>query len=184
MNEKKLKEDIDQTQYVAFSLGEELYSIDALLVQEIIELGPITKIPHLSEYIRGVINLRGTIIPVIDLKRRFSMPPGDYKKHTCVIITEFKNSLIGLIVDNVFDVISASDTSFLSPPEFRTTVRTDFIKGLLRMREGDTAFDGKLIIVLDIHKVLSEEEIKAAEEALPGRQTQEHNELQHKRNYL
>lgn len=176
MNEKKSKEDIDQTQYVAFSLGEELYSIDAVLVQEIIELGPITKIPHLSEYIRGVINLRGTIIPVIDLKRRFSMPPGDYQKHTCVIITEFKSSLIGLIVDNVFDVISTSDTSFLSPPEFRTTVRTDFIKGLLRIREGDTTFEGKLIIVLDIHKVLSDEEIKAVEEVLPGRQTQEHNE--------
>lgn len=155
------RHDLEQSQYVTFSLNDEIYGIDALSVQEIIELTNITRVPHLPEFMKGVINLRGTIIPVVDLKTKFNMKTGPYKKHTCIIVTEFKDSLMGLIVDDVFDVISIARSSIQPPPEFGTNIRTDFIRGLLR--SGD-----KLIIILDIDKVLSEEETGIVQGILKG----------------
>lgn len=155
------RHDLEQSQYVTFSLNDEIYGIDALSVQEIIELTNITRVPHLPEFMKGVINLRGTIIPVVDLKTKFNMKTGPYKKHTCIIVTEFKDSLMGLIVDDVFDVISIARSSIQPPPEFGTNIRTDFIRGLLR--SGD-----KLIIILDIDKVLSEEETGIVQGVLKG----------------
>ncbi len=152
---------LEQFQYVTFSLNDEVYGIDALNVQEIIELTGITRVPNLPDYMKGVINLRGTIIPVIDLKTKFNMKTGDYKKHTCIIITEFRDALMGLIVDSVFDVLSVPGASLQPTPEFVTRLRTDFIRGLLRM-------DDKLIIILDINKVLSDEETTMVQEALKG----------------
>lgn len=162
MKETTLKDQevaLEQSQYVTFSLNDEVYGINALNVQEIIELTGITRVPNLPNYIKGVINLRGTIIPVVDLKTKFNMKTGDYKKHTCIIITEFRDALMGLIVDSVFDVLSVPGASLQSPPEFVTRLRADFIRGLLRM--GDT-----LIIILDINKVLSEEETAMVQEVL------------------
>ncbi|MCX7794338.1 MAG: chemotaxis protein CheW [Thermodesulfovibrionales bacterium] len=151
--------DTDQSQYVTFSLNDEVYGIDALSVQEIVELTSITRVPHLPDFMKGVINLRGTIIPVVDLKTKFNMKTGPYKKHTCIIVTEFKDSLMGLIVDDVFDVLSVPRSSIQTTPEFGAKIRTDFIRGLLRA--GD-----KLIIILDINKVLSEEEKNIIHEAV------------------
>lgn len=162
MRNRALKDqelDLEQSQYVTFSLNDEIYGIDALSVHEIVELTNITRVPHLPDFIKGVINLRGTIIPVVDLKTKFNMKTGPYKKHTCIIVAEFKDSLMGLIVDDVFDVLSVTRFSIQPPPEFGTKIRTDFIRGLLR--SGD-----KLIIILDIDKVLSEEEAVKVEEVL------------------
>ncbi len=156
---KKQESDLDQSQYVTFSLNDEVYGIDALSVQEIIELTNITRVPHLPDFMKGVINLRGTIIPVVDLKTKFNMKTGPYKKHTCIIVTEFRDSLMGLIVDNVFDVLSLSRSSIQPPPEFGTGIKVDFIKGLIRQAD-------KLIIILDMNKVLSEEEVVMVRETL------------------
>ncbi|MEW6115424.1 MAG: chemotaxis protein CheW [Nitrospirota bacterium] len=136
-------------QYVTFCLNEELYAIEALVVQEIIELGAITKVPHLPDFFKGVINLRGTIIPVVDLKMKFAMHSGEYKKHTCVIVTEFSGGTIGLIVDAVSDVLSLANEDISDTPSFGAHITTDFMKGMSRM-------DGNLAIILDIEKVLSE----------------------------
>lgn len=92
---------IEGQQYVTFDLNDEEYAVDALKVQEIIELANITKVPHLPEFFKGVINLRGTIIPVVDMKLKFGMNGGDTQKHTCVIVTEFSGGVMGLIVDSV-----------------------------------------------------------------------------------
>lgn len=145
-------------EYVTFSLNEEEYAFDALNVREIIEFGNITKVPHLPDFFKGVINLRGTIIPVIDLKQKFRMESGNYQKHTCVIVTEFSKGVMGVIVDAVSDVMYLADESILSTPSFGTKVRTDFIKGMGKV--GDS-----LVIILDVNRVLSDEEALLATEA-------------------
>lgn len=142
---------LEGQQYVTFYLNEEEYAIDAINVQEIIELANITKVPHLPGYFKGVINLRGNIIPVVDLKLKLGMASGAYKKHTCVIVTEFSGGVMGLIVDAVSDVLHISEDAVSATPSFGTSVKTDFIKGMGRI--GD-----RLALVLDVDRVLTEEE--------------------------
>jgi purine-binding chemotaxis protein CheW len=145
-------------QHVTFSLNNEMYAIDAMHVQEIIELVNITKVPHLPEFLKGVINLRGTIIPVVDLKLKFGMTADGYKKHTCVIVTGFSGGVMGLIVDSVSDVLYIPDKSIASTPSFGTRINTDFIKGMARINDD-------LSIVLDVDKVLSEADVISLDEA-------------------
>jgi purine-binding chemotaxis protein CheW len=137
-------------EYVTFSLNDEEYAFDALNVREIIEFGNVTKVPHLPDFFKGVINLRGTIIPVVDLKQKFGMESGNYQKHTCVIVTEFSKGVMGVIVDAVSDVMYLADESISSTPSFGTKIRTDFIKGMGKV--GD-----RLVLILDVDKVLTEE---------------------------
>jgi purine-binding chemotaxis protein CheW len=150
---------IEGQQYVTFNLNDEEYAIDAINVQEIIEMANITKIPHLPEFFKGVINLRGTIIPVVDLKQKFGMRSEGYQKHTCVIITEFSAGVMGVIVDAVSDVLYLSDESISSAPSFGTKIRTDFIKGMGKV-------GNRLVIILDVDKVLTEEEALIVSEQL------------------
>jgi purine-binding chemotaxis protein CheW len=143
-------ETMDGEQYVTFELSNETYAIEALMVKEIIELAYVTRVPNLPEFFKGVINLRGTIIPVIDTKMKFDMDPDDYKRHTCVIITEFNNTLTGLIVDAVSDVLYIPRGAISVAPSFGTTIRTDFVRGVGNI-------EGKLLIILDIVRVLTPE---------------------------
>lgn len=138
-------------EYVTFSLNDEEYAFDAVNVREIIEFGSVTKVPHLPDFFKGVINLRGTIIPVVDLKQKFGMQSGNYQKHTCVIITEFSRGIMGVIVDAVSDVMYLSEESISSTPSFGTKIRTDFIKGMGKIED-------RLVLILDVDKVLTEEE--------------------------
>ncbi len=149
----------EKEQFVTFYLNKEVYAIEALRVQEIIELPGITKVPHLPEFLKGVINLRGTIVPVVDLKLKFGMRSEGYKKHTCVIVTEFSGGVMGLIVDAVADVLPLSERGISAPPSFGTRIRTEFIKGMGR-------FNNDLVIILDIEKVLTSEEASALSEAV------------------
>lgn len=148
-------------QYVTFFLNDEAYAIDALAVQEIIELGAITKVPHLPDFFKGVINLRGTIIPVIDLKRKFAMSSDEYKRHTCVVVTEVETRIMGLIVDAVSDVLHIAEESVSDTPSFGARVDTAFMKGMAKV---DTA----LVIILDINKILSETDTMALAELQGG----------------
>lgn len=153
--------DTDGQEYVTFYLNEELYAFEALRVQEIIELTNVTKIPHLPGYLKGVINLRGTIIPVVDLKHKFDMGSGEYRKHTCIIVTEFSGGVMGLIVDAVSDILNLARESISETPSFGTKINTDFIAGLGRV--GDN-----LVLVLDVDKVLSQEEATVLAQAVIG----------------
>jgi purine-binding chemotaxis protein CheW len=145
-------------EFVTFVLNDEMYAIDALNVQEIIEMANITKVPHLPDFFKGVINLRGTIIPVVDLKQKFGMATDGYRKHTCIIVTEFLGGVTGLIVDAVSDVLHMPDETISAAPSFGTKIRTDFIKGMGKV--GDS-----LAIILDVNRVLSEEEALLVTEA-------------------
>ncbi len=148
----------ERHQYVTFRLNDEIYAIGALNVQEIIELSNITKVPHLPAFLKGVINLRGTIIPVVDLKLKFEMDSDGYGKHTCVVVTEFSGGVLGLIVDAVSDVMYISEEKISAPPSFGAQIRTEFIKGMGRV--GDD-----LVIILDVDRVLSEADTISLKEA-------------------
>ncbi|BCS52677.1 chemotaxis protein CheW [Geobacter sp. SVR] len=148
-------------EYVTFTLNDELYAFDALNVQEIIELTGVTKVPHLPSYLKGVINLRGTIIPVVDLKEKFGMQSGEYKKHTCIIVTEFSRGVMGLIVDTVSDILNMSPRDISAAPDFGASINTEFIAGM--GKTGDN-----LVLVLDVDKVLSVDEAIVLEQAIGG----------------
>jgi len=148
---RELTEEASSRQYVTFSLNDEDYAIEALKVQEILELTSVTKVPHLPDYFRGVINLRGVIIPVVDMKVKFGMSSTEYGKHTCVIVTEISEGVMGMVVDSVSDVMYMPEGSVSDTPKFGDRVDTEFIKGMGRSGE-------KLIIILDIDRVLSESE--------------------------
>lgn len=138
-------------EYVTFTLNNEMYAFDALQVQEIIEYSSVTKVPHLPDYLKGVINLRGTIIPVVDIKEKFGMQSGEYKKHTCIIVTEYSRGVMGLIVDSVSDILNILPQSISDAPDFGTSINTEFIAGMAKA--GDA-----LVLVLDVDQVLTAEE--------------------------
>lgn len=145
-------------EYATFTLNDELYAFEALHVREIIELTSITKVPHLPDYLKGVINLRGTIIPVIDLKKKFGMESGEYRKHTCIIVTEFSGGIMGLIVDSVSDILNITRASISPAPDFGSRINTAFLKGMAKI-------NSDLILLLDADRVLTEEETAAVAQA-------------------
>lgn len=158
MEKERAGEAAERQEYVSFFLNDELYAFEALKVREIVELMNITNVPHLPEFIKGVINLRGNIIPVVDLKLKFGMNSGEYRKHTCIIVTEFSGGVMGLIVDVVSDVLTLSKETIAAAPSFGASINTAFIKGMGKV--GDS-----LVIVLDVDRVLSETETLALGEA-------------------
>ncbi|MFO0753501.1 MAG: chemotaxis protein CheW [Thermodesulfovibrionales bacterium] len=141
-------------QYVTFTINGEEFAVDAVEVQEIIVLTNVTKVPHLPDYLKGVISLRGTVIPVVDLKTKFGMEREGSAEHTCVIVTEFSGGIMGLIVDSVSDVLHMPEESIASPPHFGSRLNTDFIRGIGRV-------DDRLVLVLDIDRVLTGGEASA-----------------------
>jgi purine-binding chemotaxis protein CheW len=142
-------EDTQKDKYLTFSIGDESYGIEIMYVTEIIGIQPITTIPEMPEYIRGVINLRGKIIPVMDARLRFRKPMMDYTDRTCVIVIDMKDISIGLIVDCVSEVLSIPASDIVPPPELGAGANK-FIKGI-----GKVGQSVKLII--DCEKLLDEE---------------------------
>jgi len=139
-------------QFVTFTLGDEEYGIAILKVQEIIGYPGFTKIPNMPSFVKGVINLRGSVVPVIDLRLKFAMQEREYDTYTVIAILEVKEKVIGVIVDAVSDVITLKEDEMQPTPDFSSGVKAEFISGM--GRKGDT-----LIILLDIDRVLSEGEI-------------------------
>ena len=145
------------SQYVTFSLGSEEYGIEIMKVQEIIGYQGFTRIPNVPEFIKGVLNLRGTVVPVVDLRKKFSMEEKEYTKFTVIIILEAVGRIMGIIVDAISDVISLTSQNIQDAPSFNVNVRTDFIQGMGRK-------DDILVILLDMDKVLSQAELDAIDE--------------------
>jgi purine-binding chemotaxis protein CheW len=141
-------------QYVTFLLGDEEYALEILAVQEIIGFTRITHVPHMPDFIKGVINLRGTVVPVVDLRLKFGLGHADYNSHTCVIVVNMGERTMGMIVDVVSEVVNLPEGSVEPAPPFGANIHADFIKGM--GKAGD-----RLLIILDIEKVLSNEELAA-----------------------
>ena len=143
-------------QYLTFQLSGEMYAVGILNVKEIIEYGSLTGIPMMPAFIRGVINLRGSVVPVIDLAARFGGRQTETSRRTCIVIIELTNEDerhdIGIVVDAVSEVLEVSSADIEPAPAFGAKIRADFIEGMGKIA-------GKFVIILDIQKVLSVEEI-------------------------
>jgi purine-binding chemotaxis protein CheW len=148
--------------YLTFSLAEEEYGIGILKIKEIIGMMPITTVPRTPEFVKGVINLRGKVIPVMDLRLKFGMEEIDYTERTCIVVVEIEGSsgtvMIGVVVDSVSEVLNIKGEDVEETPTFGAKLKTDYILGMAKM-------EGGVKILLDIDRVLSEDEIAALDEA-------------------
>jgi purine-binding chemotaxis protein CheW len=140
-------------EFLTFVLGDEEYGIDILRVQEIRGYDAVTKIANAPGFIKGVINLRGAIVPIVDLRIRFNLQRVDYNEFTVVVILNVLNRTIGVVVDGVSDVISLSSDDIKPPPEFSSTFDTQYLLGL-----GTT--EGRMLILVDIEKLLGSRELE------------------------
>lgn len=138
--------------YLTFVLRGEEYGLEILKVREIIGVLDITPVPQTPAFVKGVINLRGKVIPVVDLRLKFGMPAADYTKETCVIVVDVNGMLMGTVVDTVSEVIDIAGKDIEPAPNFGGKISTDFILGMGKIK-------GKVKILLDIDRVLSTEEL-------------------------
>ncbi|MBU2892579.1 chemotaxis protein CheW [Colwellia sp. D2M02] len=156
---------VDQEQeYLTFMLQGEEYGVDILCVQEIRVWSSVTQLPNKPDYIKGVINLRGVIIPILDLRLRFGQPPLDYNEQTVTIIlrqhSHQKTSVVGIVVDAVSEVYKFSNSTIRNAPDFGNNIDRCFLKGL-------AAVDDKLIILLDSETLLNEDDLYCIEHQKP-----------------
>lgn len=150
-------------QYLTFTLRGDLYGIDILNIKEIIEYGGVTAVPRMPPCVSGIINLRGAVVPVVDLGRRFSHKRSEITPKTCIVIAEIEEAgtatEIGIIVDAVNEVLDISQNDTEPPPAFGGRIRQDFIATIAKV-------NGHFVIVLNVHKVLDIDEITELNESL------------------
>ncbi|WP_020590096.1 chemotaxis protein CheW [Desulfobacter curvatus] len=162
MNKAVADMTIKTGKYLTFSLESEEYGIGILKVKEIIGMLPITSVPRTPEFVKGVINLRGKVIPVIDLRSKFDMKSISYNDRTCIIVVEIDASdstvLIGIVVDTVSEVLNIKEDEIEETPAFGTKLDTRYILGMAKQ-------DGGVKILLNIDKVLSSDEMTAIQNA-------------------
>ncbi|MFP5213175.1 MAG: chemotaxis protein CheW [Acidobacteriota bacterium] len=149
--------------YLTFTLADEEYGIGILKVKEIIGMMPITLVPQTPHFVKGVINLRGKVIPVVDLRLKFGMEQIDYSERTCIIVVEIRGEagsiMMGIVVDSVSEVIHLKNDDIEETPTFGTRLNTDYIKGMAKI-------EGKVKILLDIDKVLTNQELSALDRTM------------------
>ena len=146
------EEDTLKGKYLIFSMGKELYGMDIRYITEIIGIQPITEIPEMPEYIRGVTNLRGKIIPIMDARRRFKKAMREYDDRTCIIVIETNDISIGLIVDSVSEVLTMTEKDIALPPEIKQEKRK-YINGISKT-------GGNIKLLIDCEKLLSDDEVE------------------------
>jgi purine-binding chemotaxis protein CheW len=144
-------EDTQQGKFLTFALGSEVYGLEIKYVKEIIGIQPIAEVPDVSKYVKGIINLRGKIIPVIDVRIKFGKEQMEYNDRTCIIVIELDDISIGLIVDSVAEVLNIPDGDIVPPPDYKTGFHNNYIKGI-----GKVGHNIKLL--LECSKLISEEE--------------------------
>lgn len=153
---------INTGKYLTFTLAKEAYGIGILKVKEIIGMMPITSVPRTPDFVKGVINLRGKVIPIIDLRLKFSMPSIPYNDRTCIIVVEIDSEsgtiLIGIVVDAVSEVLNISQDQIEDSPAFGTQLDTDYILGMAKT-------DDDVKILLNIDRILTHTEINIIEQA-------------------
>ena len=148
--------------YLTFSLDKEEYGIGILKIKEIIGMMPITTVPGTPKFVKGVINLRGKVIPVMDLRLRFGMREMDYTERTCIVVVEIEGSsgtvMVGVVVDSVSEVLNIKAEDVEETPTFGAKLNTEYILGMAKM-------EGGVKILLDIDKVLTNDEVSILEKA-------------------
>jgi purine-binding chemotaxis protein CheW len=155
----------EEAQYLTFLLGKEMFAIDILGIKEIIEYGDLTSVPMMPEFIRGVINLRGSVVPVVDLSARFGRAVSEVTRRSCIVIIEAENEEekqdIGVMVDAVSEVLEIPAADIEPAPSFGVKIRADFISGMGKVKD-------KFVIILDAARVLSVNELAMLSEVSAG----------------
>lgn len=150
---------INRRQYLTFSLADDEYAVAVLSVKEIIEYGVVTKVPTTPHYVRGVINLRGSVVPVVDLAVRFGLPESAVSRRTCIVIVETtlrgERVVMGVVADSVSQVIEYSPEDIEVPPAFGTRVRLEYLMGMAKM-------GAKFVLVLNMDAVFSQDELASS----------------------
>lgn len=168
--EAKERKTLSGLRYLSFVLDEEEYCIDITKIKEIMGMIEITKIPKTPDFIKGVINLRGQIIPIIDLRLKFELPEIQYTDRTCIIVVElyYENelTLMGLVVDKIREVINIQDERITKIPYINLKVNSDYINGMAEIND-------RIIVILDITKVLTEEDFVLIKEIDEGSKKKE-----------
>ena len=144
----------DELQLVSFCIGSEEYGVDILQVQEINRMVEITKVPQAPHYVEGVINLRGKVIPIIDLRKRFNLELKEHDKNTRIVVVDIGGNIMGMIVDSVSEVLRLQADTIEPPPELVTGVNSEYIKGVAKLED-------RLLIFLDLSRVIDIEQIAA-----------------------
>lgn len=156
---------IETTQYLTFKLDEEIFALDIAKVREVLDYTTVTKVPRTPEFMRGVINLRGSVVPVVDMRLKFGMTKTDKTVNTCIIIVEItlagETVVLGALADAVHEVIELEPGQIEPAPKIGTRLKTDFIRGMGKRGEG-------FIIILDIDKVFSSDELSLVQEVEMG----------------
>lgn len=151
MEEEKKRQDAELIQLVTFSIGEEEFGVDILKVQEIIRTMEITRVPRAPEFVEGVINLRGKVIPIIDLRRRFGLPTRDHDQNTRIIVIEISSMVVGFVVDSVSEVLRIPEGTVEPPPPVVSGLESEYISGVGKLED-------RLLILLDLDRLLSGDE--------------------------
>ncbi|MFA7405074.1 MAG: chemotaxis protein CheW [Pelobacteraceae bacterium] len=146
----------ETVQYLTFKLSDEIFALDVAKVREILEITNITKVPQTPEFMRGVINLRGSVVPVIDMRLKFGMSATEQTVNTCIIVVEINmdgdTTVLGALADSVQEVVEMEPDSIEPAPHIGTKMNTDFIRGMGKV-------DGRFVMILDIDKVFSSNEL-------------------------
>jgi purine-binding chemotaxis protein CheW len=150
---KKAEISNDEKMFVSFFADNEIYGIEVNKVHEIMGLTRIIHIPDTFPFMKGVINLRGIVVPLIDLRIKFNLAEKQYTKHTVIIIVETEGKLFGIIVDSVSDVISIQEKDIQHTPHFSTKINNDYIIGICQFKD-------KLIIIINVDKILTSNELE------------------------
>lgn len=151
----------ENTQYLTFKLSNEIYALEISKVREVLDMTAITKVPQTPEFLLGVINLRGGVVPVIDMRLKFGMTKGEKTVNTCIIIVEVaideESAIIGTLVDSVQEVLELEPNQLEPPPRIGTRLKIEFIKAMGKWKK-------QFIIILDIDRIFSMEELSVLQE--------------------
>lgn len=147
----KLEEDTQKGKFLTFALGAEVFGIEIKYVTEIIGMQSITEVPELPAYVRGIINLRGKIIPVIDIRLRFKKPLQKYNDRTCIIVVDIKEITVGMIVDTVAEVVNIAEENLVAPPQMNSHFQQRYLKAIGKV-------DKEIKLILDCDRLLTDDE--------------------------
>ena len=145
-------EDSIENMYLTFELGKEVYGIGIGYVTEIVGIQNITEVPDMPKFVKGVVNLRGQVIPVLDVRIRFNMPEREYDERTCIVVVNINNVQLGLVVDTVNEVMTIDDSQISPPPKIASANSSRYIKGMGKIADN-------VKILLNVEKLLFEEEL-------------------------
>jgi purine-binding chemotaxis protein CheW len=161
LEQNSSSEGAGSTQLVSFRLAEEEYGIEITKIREIILMGEITQVPQTPHYVKGLINLRSTVIPVVDLRTRFGLPEGELTDESRIMVLHVGTKTIGIVVDAVSEVLRVNHDQMAPPPPTVAGLGQEYLTGLVKLEE-------RLLIMLDIDKILGEEDMEVASAAMGG----------------